>query len=330
MEVKTGLVTGCTGQDGSLLSRYLLDKGYKVFGMARRTSSPTDWRLKELGVLGHANFHLCSGDLTDQISLNNIVRDTCPDEVYNLGAQSFVGVSWQSPFSTYDITGLGPIRLFEAVRAAETTTGKHVKIYQASSSEMFGGANRVELLNEDSTFHPRSPYGVAKCIAHMAAKNYRESYGMFISCGILFNHESKFRGLEFVSRKITHAVAAIKLGLENSVSLGNLDSVRDWGAAQDYVKAMWLMLQQPCADDFVVATSRAYSVKTLCEIAFGAVDLDWTHYVFIDQKLSRPADVKHLLGDYSKAKRLLGWKPTVEFKDMITEMVTADLQRLSS
>lgn len=329
---KTALVTGATGQDGALLCRFLLDRGYAVAGLARRTSSPTDWRLRELGILDHSNFVIVSGDLTDQASLDSSIFENkfFPsgfDEVYNLAAQSFVGASWDLSESTLDITGVGAARLFESVR-------KHcpkAKVYQASSSEMFGGANRVEMLNESSPFQPRSPYGAAKILAHNMARVYRDSYGLFISCGILFNHESEYRGLEFVTRKISNAVARIYLGKENSLKLGNLSSYRDWGFAKEYVEAMWLMLQQDSPDDFVIATGQCYNVKDFCRNCFEFVGIsDWESRIIINENDKRPADVGRLCGDASKAKKILGWEAKTSLKDLCIIMTKMDIERNAS
>jgi len=330
---KVALITGCTGQDGALLSKFLLEKDYKVIGMARRTSSPTDWRLKELNIINHPNFIVVSGDLTDQASLDRIISAHCPSEIYNLAAQSFVGLSWDLAESTIDITGLGAVRLFESVRKNKNSWFSP-KIYQASSSEMFGGASRIELLNEESKFEPRSPYGAAKILAHNMAKVYRESYDMFISCGILFNHESEYRGLQFVTRKVTHGLANVLFGKQEFVQLGNLDACRDWGYAQDFVQAMWQMLQQDSPDDFVIATGKAHSIRDLVELAIryaGLGDkLDIDKFVKINSLDKRPADVGYLLGDASKAKNLLGWSPVVNFNQMIKRMVEKDIERVKN
>ncbi len=327
--MKKVLVSGATGQDGALLSDFLLKKGYEVYGMARRTSSPTDWRIIELRLYENPNFHVVSGDLTDVISLQNVLDQTRPDEVYNLGAQSYVGASWKNPLTTWDITAMGAVRLFEAVRIQEQKQGSQIKIYQASSSEMFGGERKTNLMDENEHFSPRSPYGAAKAAAHYAAKVNRESYGSFIACGILFNHESEFRGIEFVTRKVTDGVARIILGLQKKITLGCLDSIRDFGYAGDYVEAMWLMLQQEKPDDFVIATSFSHSIADLCRVAFGAVGIkDWEKYIAISTS-GRPADVKSLRGNYDKAYRTFGWEPKMSFEIMIEKMVGADLQRLT-
>ena len=322
---KTAVITGITGQDGALLSKYLLDKDYTVVGIDRRTSSPTNWRLKELGVTGNPKFSIASGDITDQGSIQNILQSVQPDEIYNLAAQSFVGSSWQIPVHTMDVTGTGALKVFDAA--------KHVcpeaRIYQASSSEMFGGENRTETFDENSTFYPRSPYGVAKVAAHWSAINYRESYNMHVSCGILFNHESEYRGLEFVTRKVTDAVAKISLGKQEKLQLGNLDSVRDWGYAPDFVEAMWLMLQQERPDDYIIATGKTHNIAQLCEFAFSRVGIkNWRDYVELGP--DRPADVKHLQGNYNKAFMQLGWSPKMGFKNMVAKMVDKDVERNSS
>ncbi len=328
--MKSALITGVTGQDGALLSDLLLKKDYQVFGMVRRTSAPTDWRLVELELYSNPNFHVVSGDLTDIVSLQHVLDETKPDEVYNLGAQSYVGASWQNPLTTWDITAMGAIRLFEAVRLQEQKLGRQIKIYQASSSEMFGGQHKGEYLNEDTPFDPRSPYAAAKVAAHYAAKVNRASYGSFISCGILFNHESEFRGLEFVTRKVTNGVAKIVLGTEKKLVLGCLDSKRDWGFAGDFVEAMWMMLQQEKADDFVVATGTTRSIEDLCLEAFTAAGIiNGLDYVEVTSQNNRPADVKYLCGDWSKAHRILGWMPKMTFEKMIQKMVVVDTARLA-
>ena len=327
--MKTAFLTGTTGQDGSLLSKLLLDKGYKVIGMMRRTSSPTTWRLKELGILDNPNFFAVSGDLTDQSSIDKIIVEYQPDEIYNLGAQSFVGASWSLAESTLNTTGLGAVRIFEVARKFVP----QAKIYQASSSEMFGGANRQEIFHEQSHFEPRSPYGVAKILAHNMAKVYRESYNMFISCGILFNHESEYRGIEFVTRKISVGVAKIYLRLANSISLGSLSSARDFGYAPEYVEAMWLMLQQEKPDDFVIATNTAYTIHELLISAFNTIYIsqeEVMQYIKTDPKFIRPADVGHLRGDYKKALEKLGWQPQKITPDIMRTMVKKDIERLEN
>src|SRR6266851_4175845 len=318
---KTAVVTGVTGQDGSYLAELLLEKGYEVIGVVRRTSHDSYERI------GHLldRVHIVAADLLDQHSLTTVIRDAKPDEVYNLAAQSFVPTSWNQPVLTGEFTALGVTRLLEAIRLAHP----EARVYQASSSEMFGKA--VETPQRESTpFYPRSPYGVAKVYGHWITVNYRESYGMFAVSGILFNHESPRRGLEFVTRKVSDAVARIKLGKAKELRLGNLDSGRDWGFAGDYVIAMWLMLQQERADDYVIATGVSHSVRDLVEVSFGHAGLDWKKHVRLDPKLLRPAEVEHLIGDSSKARRQLGWQPGVDFASLIKMMVDADLERVSA
>jgi GDPmannose 4,6-dehydratase len=315
--VKRALVTGITGQDGSYLAEFLLEKGYTVFGMVRRSSTDNLSRITHL--LGRIT--LFQGDLLDQPSLTSILREVRPDEVYNLAAQSFVPASWEQPITTAEFTALGVARLLEAIRLE----CPRVRFYQASSSEMFGKAAEVPQ-NERTPFYPRSPYGVAKTYGHWVTINYRESHGIFACSGILFNHESPRRGKEFVSRKVTDAVARISHGLATELRLGNLEARRDWGFAGDYVEAMWLMLQQDSPDDFVIATGETHSVRELVEIAFAVPGLDWKRHVVVDPKLLRPAEVELLQGDYSKARRHLGWKPTVSFHELIEMMVNADLE----
>ena len=315
----TALITGITGQDGSYLAELLLEKGYRVHGMYRRSSTETFERLTHL--LSRIELH--SGDLLDQQSLVALLEKTQPDEVYNLAAQSFVPTSWQQPQLTGEVTGLGVTRMLDAIRIVNPKT----RFYQASSSEMFGKVHETPQ-RETTPFHPRSPYGVAKVYGHYITMNYRESYGMFACSGILFNHESPRRGLEFVTRKITHAVARIKLGLAHELRLGNMQARRDWGFAGDYVRAMWMMLQQPAADDYVIGTGETHSVEEFVEIAFSHVGLDWREYVVIDPKFHRPAEVDLLLSDPSKAIAALGWKPQTAFKKLVTMMVDADLAAL--
>jgi GDPmannose 4,6-dehydratase len=324
--MKTAFITGVNGQDGSLLAQYLLSrKDYKVVGMQRRTSTPTDWRLLEMGLYDNPDFSVCSGDLTDQGSIDRIIQEYKPQEVYNLAAQSFVGASWDLPLATLDITGLGAVRVFEAVR----NHCKSARIYQASSSEMFGGARRTEVLNENSDFQPRSPYGVAKITAHRAAQVYKDSYGLFIVCGILFNHESEYRGIEFVTRKITEGVARIYLGLADHLELLSIDSERDWGYAPDFVRAMHLMIMNPYCEDFVIATGKKHSISDFLRAAFACIDIDeWHGYVRITGN-ERPADVRCLCGDSSAAYVRLGWKPTTPFEDMVRIMVERDIERLN-
>ncbi len=311
------LITGITGQDGSYLAEFLLEKGYEVIGMIRRTSTVNFSRIQHI----QDKITLVSGDLLDQGSLINILQKYQPDEVYNLAAQSFVPTSWEQPVFTGEVTALGVTRILEAIRAVD----KDIRFYQASSSEMFGKVREVPQ-NEDTPFYPRSPYGVAKVYGHWITVNYRESYGLHATSGILFNHTSPRRGLEFVLRKITYHVAKIKLGLTDKLPLGNLDAKRDIGFAGDYVRAMWMMLQQPEPDNYVIATGETHSVREMCEEAFGYVDLDWRDYVVQDPRFMRPAEVDLLVGDYSKARRVLGWEPTVSFRELVRMMVDADLE----
>lgn len=316
---KNALITGITGQDGSYLAELLYNKGYNVYGLVRRLSTPNTTRIDHI----INNIELLQGDLTDQSSLSEAMRIAQPDEVYNLAAQSFVGTSWNQPVHTGDVTGLGVVRVLEAVRHAVP----HARVYQASSSEMFGKVQETPQ-TENTKFYPRSPYGVAKVYAYWTCVNYRESYDMHISNGILFNHESPRRGIEFVTRKITDSVARIYHGLESELRLGNLDAKRDWGYAGDYVDAMWRMLQQDEPGDYVIATGETHSVEEFVQEAFSIAGLDWKEYVVIDPKFVRPAEVQLLLGDPSKAKRVLGWEPKVQFKELVKMMVEADLERL--
>ena len=310
------LITGITGQDGYYLAEFLHEKGYDVYGMLRRSSQNADQRLGKL-----ATYVKCEhADLTDCLSLREVLGRVQPDEIYNLAAQSHVGWSFKTPESTFDITGAGCLRLLEAMRQ----TSPHSRFYQASSSEMFGQVVEVPQ-TELTPFHPRSPYGVAKVAAFWATVNYREGYDLFTSNGILFNHESERRGEEFVTRKITKAAARIACGLQDKVALGNLDAKRDWGYAGDFVKAMWLMLQQDKPDDFVVATGETHSVREFCEIAFNCVGKKWEDHVVVDPEFFRPAEVNLLIGDATKAHKILGWKPTVTFEQLIVNMVNADL-----
>ena len=317
---KRALITGITGQDGSYLAELLLSKGYEVHGMVRRSSDEKFERIAHL----RERITLHQGDLLDQFSLAAILTRVKPEEVYNLAAQSFVPTSWNQPVLTGEFTALGVTKMLEAVR--HTLPG--TRFYQASSSEMFGKVREVPQ-TEQTPFYPRSPYGVAKCYGHFIAVNYRESFGLFAVSGILFNHESPRRGLEFVTRKVSNGVARIKLGLQHSLPMGNLEAHRDWGFAGDYVEAMWLMLQADQPDDYVIATNESHSVQELCELAFARADLDWKKYVQVDTSLVRPAEVELLIGDPSKAKKKLGWEPKVRFKQLIEMMVDADLQRLS-
>ncbi|MGB9804035.1 GDP-mannose 4,6-dehydratase, partial [Desulfofundulus sp.] len=314
--MKRALITGITGQDGSYLAEFLLEKGYMVYGLVRRSSTGNLERIKHL----EKDLRLIPGDLTDQNSLVAALVEAEPDEVYNLAAQSFVGVSWQQPLHTAQVTALGVTRMLEAIR----TVNPRIRFYQASSSEMFGRVRETPQ-SERTPFYPRSPYGVAKVYGHYITVNYRESYGLFACCGILFNHESPRRGLEFVTRKVSDGVARIKLGLARELRLGNLESRRDWGYAGDYVRAMWLMLQQDEPDDYVIATGETHSVRELVEIAFSHAGLDWQKYVVVDPRLYRPAEVDLLQGDYSKARSKLGWEPRVSFPELVRMMVDADL-----
>jgi GDPmannose 4,6-dehydratase len=322
MSNRSALITGITGQDGAYLAQLLLGKGYRVHGLAPRRSTDTSWRLRELGIAD--DVQVIDGDLADLSSLIRAMETSRADEVYNLGAQSFVGTSWQQPLLTADIDGSGAIRMLEAVRIVN----RAAHFYQASTSEMFGMI-KAERQDENTPFHPRSPYGVAKMMAHWATVNYRESHGMHASSGILFNHESPLRGIEFVTRKVTHAVAAIKLGQQKELRLGNIDSKRDWGFAGDYVEAMWLMTQQPQADDYVVATGVTVSVRDMCKLAFGHVDLNYEDYLVIDPKFMRPAEVDILLGNPAKAQAKLGWSPRTSMEQLIAMMVDADMRRLA-
>jgi GDPmannose 4,6-dehydratase len=315
----TALITGITGQDGSYLAELLLAKGYTVIGMARRSSTDTFERIAHI----QDRITLLQGDLHDQGSLEVILAEHKPDEVYNLAAQSFVPTSWSQPILTGEVTGLGVTRMLEAIRRVDPK----IRFYQASSSEMFGKVQEVPQ-RESTPFYPRSPYGVAKVYGHWITINYRESYNLFAASGILFNHESPRRGLEFVSRKITDGVARIKLGLAKELRLGNTESRRDWGFAGDYVEAMWLMLQQDKPDNFVVGTGETHAVREFCELAFGRVGLDYRAYVVQDPRFYRPAEVDLLISDPSKAKKELGWKPKVDFKQLVGMMVDADLKRL--
>ena len=317
----TALITGITGQDGSYLAEFLLARGHRVVGVVRRTSHDSYERI------GHLldRVEILPADLLDQHSLTSVIRDVQPDEVYNLAAQSFVPTSWTQPVLTGEFTALGVTRILEALRLAHPGA----RFYQASSSEMFGKAQRVPQ-DEGTPFYPRSPYGVAKVYGHWITVNYRESYDLYAVSGILFNHESPRRGLEFVTRRVSDGVARIKLGLANQLKLGNLDARRDWGFAGDYVRAMWLMLQPAEPDDYVIGTGRTHSVRDLVDLAFRHVGLDWQKYVKVDPALVRPAEVDMLQADPSKAKRVLGWAPDVSFEQLVVMMVEADLQRLSN
>ena len=317
---KRALITGITGQDGSYLAELLLEQGYEVVGMVRRTSNLNVSRLA--GIMDQ--IHLASGDLLDEASIISALNKWRPNEVYNLAAQSFVTTSWDQAVFTGEATALGVTRMLDAIRVVDP----EIRYYQASSSEMFGKVRETPQ-NELTPFYPRSPYGVAKVYGHWITVNYRESYGLHASSGILFNHESPRRGLEFVTRKISHGVARIKLGLDHTLSLGNLDAKRDWGYAGDYVKAMWGMLQQEVADDFVVATGTTHSVREFCEIAFARVGLNWEDHVVVDKRFFRPAEVDLLIGNPEKAKTALGWVPKVGFAELVEMMVDSDLEQLS-
>lgn len=322
--MKKALITGITGQDGAYLSELLLGKGYEVHGLVRRSSTAevNDVRLKWLGIV--KDVHLIDGDLTDLSSIIRMMNDVKPDEVYNLAAQSFVKSSWNQPLLTGEVTGLGCTNILEAVRSSHP----QARFYQASSSEMYG-LIQEDMQSETTPFYPRSPYAVAKLYAHWMTVNYRESFGLHASSGILFNHESPLRGIEFVTRKVTDCVARIKLGLATELRLGNIDAKRDWGHSKDYVRAMWLMLQQEKPDDYVVATGRTVTVRDMCKIAFEHVGLSMDKHLVIDQKLFRPAEVDVLLGNPAKAKKQLGWEAVISLEDMICEMVDADIKRLS-
>jgi GDPmannose 4,6-dehydratase len=318
---RRALITGITGQDGSYLAELLLEKGYDVIGMVRRSSAPNVWRIEHL----LDRITLRPADLLDQLSLLRLIEDVRPHEIYNLAAMSFVPASWDQPMLTGEFNSQGVTRMLDAVRRVD----RSIRFYQASSSEMFGKVREIPQ-TEMTPFYPRSPYGVSKVFAHYITVNYRESYDLFAVSGMLFNHESPRRGLEFVTRKVTDGVARIKLGLADSLSIGNLDAHRDWGFAGDYVRAMWLMLQQDEADDYVIATGVSHSVRQLIEIAFGHAGLDWQKYVRVDPALLRPAEVDQLLGNPAKAKAKLGWTPQVDFTQLVQMMVDADLERLSS
>jgi GDPmannose 4,6-dehydratase len=318
--MKRALITGVTGQDGSYLAEFLLDRGYEVHGMVRRSSTENFERIGHL----RTRLALHQADLLDQLSIIDLLKEVRPHEIYNLAAQSFVPTSWNQPVLTGEFTAIGVTRMLEAIRLVD----RKARFYQASSSEMFGKVRETPQ-TEKTPFYPRSPYGVAKVYGHFITVNYRESYDLFAVSGILFNHESPRRGMEFVTRKITHAVASIKLGLQKELRLGNLDAKRDWGFAGDYVRAMWLMLQQDEPDDFVIGTGENHTVREFCEIAFGHAGLDWKKHVVVDKQLFRPADVNTLLSDPAKARRKLAWKPKVSFDELVRMMVDADLKRLS-
>lgn len=324
MEKETGqraLITGITGQDGSYLAELLLEKGYEVFGVVRRSSTEKFERIAHLT----DRIHLIQADLTDQVSIIEAIKDTRPKEIYNLAAQSFVPTSWKQPILTGDVTALGVTRLLEAIRVLDTS----IRFYQASSSEMFGDVRETPQ-TESTPFYPRSPYGVAKVYGHGITVNYRESYGIYACSGILFNHESPRRGREFVTRKVSYAVARIKHGLQDKLRLGNLEAKRDWGFAGDYVRAMWLMLQQDAPDDYVIASQKTHSVREMCEVAFTHAGLDWQDHVIEDPAFYRPAEVHLLLGDCAKARAQLGWEPEVTFEGLIRMMVDADLEQVQT
>ena len=316
---RTALITGVTGQDGSYLADFLLEKGYKVHGMVRRASTENFERINHL----RDKIELHQADLLDELSLIELMQKVKPDEIYNLAAMSFVPTSWTQPILTSEYTAVGVVRMLEAMRRV----CPQARLYQASSSEMFGHVRETHQ-TENTPFYPRSPYGVAKVFGHYITINYRESYDLFAVSGILFNHESPRRGKEFVTRKVTDGVARIKLGLQQTISMGNLDAKRDWGFAGDYVRAMWMMLQADKPDDYVIATGATHTVRELCEVAFSHVGLDWEAHVQIDPRFIRPAEVELLLGDSSKARRVLGWKPTVDFEGLVKMMVDADLERV--
>ena len=318
---KRAIITGITGQDGSYLAELLLSKGYEVVGTARRSSAPNNWRIQHL----LDRITIRPADLLDQLSIIRLVDEVRPNEFYNLAAMSFVPASWDQPMLTGEFNAQGVTRVLEAIRQVDPS----IKLYQASSSEMFGKVRQIPQ-TELTPFYPRSPYGVSKVFAHYITVNYRESYDLFAVSGMLFNHESPRRGLEFVTRKVTDGVARIKLGHTDTLMLGNLDAQRDWGFAGDYVEAMWMMLQQPNADDYVIATGISHSVRELVETAFAHVGLDWNRHVKLDPKLIRPAEVEHLIGDNTKARQALGWQPTVSFTGLVKMMVDADLARVAS
>jgi GDPmannose 4,6-dehydratase len=318
---RRALITGVTGQDGSYLADLLLEKGYEVHGMVRRASTETFQRLQHI----RDRITLHTGDLLDQRSLGDVMRECQPHEIYNLAAMSFVAASWNQPVLTADFTGVGVTRMLEALREA----APQARFYQASSSEMFGKVLEVPQ-NEKTPFYPRSPYGVAKVYGHFITVNYRESYDLFACSGLLFNHESERRGLEFVTRKVTHGAAAIKLGLADKLALGNLEARRDWGYAKDYVEAMWMMLQQDEPEDYVIATGQDHSVRELVQIAFEHLDLEPDQFVRVDERFMRPAEVDHLIGDYSKAKDKLGWEPRTSFEELVRLMVDSDMNLLRS
>ncbi|MBE8539376.1 GDP-mannose 4,6-dehydratase [Geoglobus acetivorans] len=319
--MKRALITGVTGQDGAYLAKFLLEKGYEVYGTYRRLSSPNFWRLQYLGIFDKVN--LIPVDLSDTSSIFEAIKTSEPDEIYHLAAQSFVGASFEQPIATGDISGLAVTRILEVVRQVNP----EIKFYQASTSELYGNSREEGILNEETPFRPASPYAAAKLYGYWTTRIYRDAYGIFAVNGILFNHESPLRGLEFVTRKISNAVAKIALGLEKELRLGNLEAKRDWGYAPEYVECMWLMLQQDEPDDYVIATGEAHSIRKFCETAFDIVGLDWQEYVSVDKRFMRPLDVKYLCGDYSKAKNKLGWEPRTKFKKLVEIMVKEDLNR---
>ena len=319
--MKKALITGITGQDGAYLAQFLLAKGYRVVGLTPRRGSDTMWRLRDLGVLDR--LEIAYGDVTDMGSVLGIVTRLQPDEIYNLAAQSFVGASWDQPIHTADVNAIGTVNLLESIRQGHPAA----RFYQASTSEMFGKV-QTPTQNEATPFYPRSPYGVAKLYAHWITINYRESFGMHASSGILFNHESPLRGIEFVTRKVSDGVARITRGLAKTIALGNLDARRDWGYAADYVDAMWRMLQQPVPDDYVIATGVSTAIRDMCRLAFSHAGLDWERHVTVDSSLYRPAEVDMLRGDAAKARERLGWRPSTDLPKLMGMMVDADLQRL--
>lgn len=321
--MRKALITGITGQDGAYLAEFLLNKGYKVYGTFRRLSTPNFWRLQYLNIFEKIELLPC--DLLDSFSIIETLRITKPDEIYNLAAQSFVGASFEQPIASGEITGLGVSKMLEAIRLIVPDA----RFYQASTSEMYGD-NAFPFQDENTVFDPSSPYAAAKLYAHNMVRIYRAGYGLFASTGILFNHESPLRGLEFVTRKISNAVAKIKLGLDNSLELGNLDSRRDWGYAPEYVEAMWMILQHGRPDDFVIATNETHSIREFLDAAFSHAGLDWQSYVSVDEKYKRPVDVNYLKGDYSKSNSLLGWKPRTDFETLVNLMVDKDLERWNS
>ena len=318
---KVALITGITGQDGTYLADFLLKKNYRVFGLVARRSSDTFWRLREMSIVDKVD--IVHGDVADLSSVTRALQATRPNEIYNLAAQSFVGTSWDQPVLTAQVDGIGVVNVLEAIRQFSPST----RFYQASTSEMYGGIQKG-MQDERTSFHPRSPYGVAKLFGHWITVNYRESFGMHASSGILFNHESPLRGIEFVTRKVTDGVARIKLGKQKELRLGNIDAKRDWGFAGDYVEAMWLMLQQETADDYVIATGKTTSVRDMCKIAFEHVGLSYEDHIAVDRKFYRPAEVDVLLGDAAKAQARLGWRPKTSLEQLIKMMVDADLRRV--